>query len=873
MHERTGCEKGVYAARDVVNLLVMRLLAGLLSLLALVLAAANLWAGGSGLNVIVVVNQNSTNSVQLGNDYCEQRGVPPQNYLRLTNWTGGAVEWSPGDFENLLLNPLLAMISARGLTNQAQFVLLSMDIPYRVADGTGQNGTTSVLFYGFKTNTAAPCLPVSCSLPDASSNSYAFSELPFCEAPPDTAATNSFLAMMLTASNVSTADLILSRGVASDSTFPTQTVYLEQTSDAARNVRFVEFDNALMESRILGDNSLVWINSDSTSFTNILGLLAGLAGLSLPINAFVSGAIGDSLTSYAGEMFESSGQTSLLAFLNAGASGSYGTIYEPCNYLQKFPNPLDYFYQERGFCLAEAYYQSVLNPYQGVMAGEPLSAPFARRGAADWSTLADGTVLTGTSALNPSFTAAATNLPLGQVDLFVDGSFVQTLTNLPPSTGNILSVTLNGFTVNYAVPADVTVASVTTGLTAALNAQTNSTQVQAFSVGDRIELQSLNVAVPGNGVTLSAESASGSAAQLTTWLTPARPAFLDTTATGYLGLLVSNALAPGDWLQLAFTITNGTPVTVAVTNLTGSTNVATLTQSLFNAVNATPALQGADGVLAANFADDTFCGIVAAEFTLYARSPGWAAAQIQVTFTASTNLLALPAGTNLLQDNLNDLRPRNHLYVSSGAFALPVSFAFDTTQFPDGWHQLTAVACEGTSVRTQTPVSRNVQIQNTALTATFASSLAGTNATLSMPLQFSVTANENNISRIELFSTGGCVGVVSNQSTAVFTAPSAMLGLGLHPFYALVTDTAGHRYQTQTVWVRLVPSFTVSISPVPLTLSWAAIPSQRYEVFATTNITGTFQPVASVTATSTVAQWPISAPGGSAAFYRVQLGP
>ena len=46
------------------------------------------------------------------------------------------------------------MVASRGLTNQAQFVLLSMDIPYRVTDGTGQNSTTAALFYGFKTNTA-----------------------------------------------------------------------------------------------------------------------------------------------------------------------------------------------------------------------------------------------------------------------------------------------------------------------------------------------------------------------------------------------------------------------------------------------------------------------------------------------------------------------------------------------------------------------------------------------------------------------------------------------------------------------------------------------------------------------------------------------
>jgi len=53
---------------------------------------------------------------------------------------------------------------------------------------------------------------------------------------------------------------------------------------------------------------------------------------------------------------------------------------------------------------------------------------------------------------------------------------------------------------------------------------------------------------------------------LTTLLTPARPAFLDSIAVGYLGLLVSNTPAAGDWLQLDFIKMNGTAVTVSVTN-------------------------------------------------------------------------------------------------------------------------------------------------------------------------------------------------------------------------------------------------------------------------------------------------------------------
>ncbi len=861
------------------NLAGMRLLAGLSSGCAAAFAAGTLWAGGSGLNVIVVVNQNSTNSVQLGNRYCELRGVPPQNVFRMTNWTGGAIDWSRTNFEARLRNPLLAMIAARGLTNQAEFVLLSMDIPYKVQDSdsfASRNSTTSALFYGFKDDTAPPlpCLPACCALPAAASNSYAFRELPLREAEPDTAPTNTFLAMMLTASNLAAADFVLSRGVASDRTFPTQAVYLARTTDAARNVRFVEFDNAIFASRVRGGGPLVWTNTDSTAFTNLLGLMTGLAGPALPANAFVPGALGDSLTSYAGKLFEDrSAQTPLLAFLAAGAAGSYGTVVEPCNYTQKFPDPRAYFYQARGFCLAEAYYQSLLDPYQGLLVGEPLSAPFARPGAADWNSLTNGAGLSGQATLAPGFSAADTNLPLGRVDLFMDGRFLQTMTNLPPAAGNVLSVTLNDFTAYYTVPANATVASVAAGLADELNAQAYYTHVQAWPVGDRLELQSLDVALPGSNLTLAAGAALGSGAQLTTWLAPAREAFLDTTATGYLSLLTSNAPVAGDWLRLDFIKTNGEWVTVSVTNNVSGTTIATLTSNLVNLVNATPALQSPDGVLASEFADDTYCGIVAAEFKLYARSPGWPAAQMQVAFAASTNLLALPPGTNYLQDNLNDLRPRNHLYVSSGALSLPVSFAFDTTQVPDGWHQLTAVAYEGTSVRTQTRVSRNVRIQNTDLSAAFTPLLAGTNATLDMPLRFSVAAAGTNIARIELFSTGGSVGVASNQPAATFTAPSAMLGLGLHPFYAVVTDTDGNRYQTETVSIRLVPSFRLRIAGSPLTLSWAAIPGQHYDVLASTNLAGGFAPVASVTASNTLAQWPVSAPGGAAAFYRVRFSP
>src|ERR1019366_4552653 len=74
-------------------------------------------AGGSGLNTVVIVNQMSSNSCELGNYYCERRQVPPQNVLPIA-WPGGNVSWTNGDFQTSLLPPLRAMLPARRLTNQ-----------------------------------------------------------------------------------------------------------------------------------------------------------------------------------------------------------------------------------------------------------------------------------------------------------------------------------------------------------------------------------------------------------------------------------------------------------------------------------------------------------------------------------------------------------------------------------------------------------------------------------------------------------------------------------------------------------------------------------------------------------------------------------
>ena len=97
---------------------------------------------------------------------------------------------------------------------------------------------------------------------------------------------------------------------------------------------------------------------------------------SIASNRFLDGAIADHLTSFGGALVGCE-QTTALDWLTAGATGSYGTSTEPCNYRAKFPDVgVVMAHYLTGETLVEAYWKSVLMPGQGVFVGDPLARPF-----------------------------------------------------------------------------------------------------------------------------------------------------------------------------------------------------------------------------------------------------------------------------------------------------------------------------------------------------------------------------------------------------------------------------------------------------------------------------------------------------------------
>ena len=845
--------------------------------LTLLFPAFDAAAGGSGLNVAIIVNQNSINSVQLGNFLREQRHVPPQNYLRI-NWTGTNTVWTLTDYSNTLLNPFLSMLSSRQLTNQIDYVVLSMDIPYRITNGAnGFGSTTSTMFYGIKPDSRDL---LTCPLADGSSNSYAGSEGIFRATPPNGPGSNSFLVTMITASNLTLAEKTVAQGVSSDGTFPTQPVVLVESTDTIRNVRYLAFDNAVFNARLRGNYAMERVNAFTNNTynylvpTNILGYQNGSAVLTVTTNCFVPGAMADSLTSFGGQILENNDQTPILAFLAGGATGTYGTVAEPCNYPQKFPDPQNYFYQARGFSLAECYYQSVTNPYQGMVMGEPLAAPFAKPGSGSWIGLATNARFSGTTNLSVHFNGSDAQHPVQQIDLFLDGNRLQTVTNIAPTSGDMLHVTLNGFATNYTVPPGADIGSVASNLVNILNGVTyqSATKVLAILHGDRIELQSTDPTKTGAQVSVSVSSTNLSGAA-STFIHANCSTFLDSIAPGYKSYELSGTPSASSYLRLTVTKTNTDIVSLAVTN-TGNGTLTQLAQQLLNLVAATPGLEGSDGMAGDDLQTDPSSGD--AFFNLVALSGGYAAALLQANLTGSPDITVLESGTDTLTDNITDLKPRNHLYITAGATNLSATFSFNTAMLADGYHELVAVVYEGSHVRTQARATQSIVIQNTPLAATFMTLVGGTNAALEATLQFAVSANPSSINTIQFFSTGGLLAAVTNQSSATFSVAAAMLGLGSHPFYAVVTDNSGHQYRTQTTCMKIVgltTPITLQINSPPPLLSWNGAAGRSYDVLSTTNLNTVYHMRTTVIPTNSTGFWLETNTVPAQQFYRVRVTP
>lgn len=311
----------------------------------------------SAADLALVINVDDPLSTALGAHYQKARGIPARNVLRVRLGTPRAV-LSPDDFARVWQQ------AEQVLPRSIQAYALAWRLPYRV----GCMSITTAFAMGYGTRFCATgCKPTAPNpLYDRASRAP---YTDFRVRP----------AMLLAARTLENGRQLIARGVQSDGLQPRGRAYLVKTADQARSTRAPSF--AFIRMALGGRLPIEIIERDGIRDRfDILFYFTGATQVPyLETLGFLPGAVADHLTS-AGGVLDGTGQMSALRWLEAGATGSYGAVIEPCNFPQKFPDPgLMMKYYLAGDTLVEAYWKSVVWPGQGVFIGEPLAAPFAVR--------------------------------------------------------------------------------------------------------------------------------------------------------------------------------------------------------------------------------------------------------------------------------------------------------------------------------------------------------------------------------------------------------------------------------------------------------------------------------------------------------------
>ncbi|VXB19993.1 TIGR03790 family protein [Massilia sp. 9I] len=305
----------------------------------------------------IVINDEDPSSVAVGDYYRKRRSIPAANVVHV-RIPGKPRSISPAQFR-LLKEEIDSQLGPK-----VQAVLMVWTAPYAV----DCNSITGAYTLGFDGGQCAK----TCAAGEPSAYFNSRSAHPFTDH-------QMRISMLLPTESVEKAKALVDRGVSAGFRTVPATAYYLATSEKARNTRAGFFPRTgriparKLTTKVLQADAL-------ENVKDILVYQTGMAQVAkLDTLGFVPGALADHLTSLGGDLLGSS-QMSSLRWLDAGATASYGTVSEPCNHWQKFPNPsvlLRHYLS--GNSAIEAYWKSVAWPSQGLFIGEPLAAPYRER--------------------------------------------------------------------------------------------------------------------------------------------------------------------------------------------------------------------------------------------------------------------------------------------------------------------------------------------------------------------------------------------------------------------------------------------------------------------------------------------------------------
>ncbi|HUU82201.1 MAG TPA: Ig-like domain-containing protein [Phycisphaerae bacterium] len=413
-------------------------------------AGVGLWvqsaaAGGGAHNVVVLIDPTDADSLYLGNYYVAARRIPSRNvvYLSQDAW----------DYAALVNDPVEAMLgelSNRGLEDHIDYAVLASGRVYRVpASGYVTEVDCSVVDH-FSVSAAYTLAHLSNAvlagdstdafgLTSTEPNQY-FSTTDAAVAfsggagwqggsPSSAAGAPRYLVGALlgyTGLRGNTpAEVVaqIDRSVAADGTRPAGTFYYMKTTDEARSSpRDPFFPDAISSISTLGGQAVQIDDVLPNGHHDCLGIMTGWPNprVGSADVTLLPGSYGDHLTSWAAT-FDKSPQTKVSMWIAEGASGSHGTVEEPCAVPGKFPHPRVYVYYFQGLSLGESLFRSLeYLPYQGLIYGDPLTQPFAYIPTVEVPD-APSSPVSGVVPLTPQATTAKPGAGIARLDLVVDG--------------------------------------------------------------------------------------------------------------------------------------------------------------------------------------------------------------------------------------------------------------------------------------------------------------------------------------------------------------------------------------------------------------------------------------------------------------------
>lgn len=439
-----------------------------------------------GLSTVVAYNADSRDSRELARLFAKTHDVPAANLCAVkvpkNAWTMSEAEFAR------LRDDIDVFFAANRLAGRIRFLVLSCDIPTRAGR---DNSTTAALFYGLHPRTSGV---QGCDMAPGSANPYFSAERTY-RPEAGWVEGNKPLVFSLAVPSPAEGKALLSRA-----RLPAPekaVVCLHGSADGARNVRHPRYPAVERLWKLCGPGRFPSL-SLSVAPSNYPAVSDPVAGYTIgrvapPSNflanaTFAGTAIAEHLTS-CGAIFPDAcnGQDTLWKWFEAGAGASYGTVAEPCNFTAKFPDPMLYFWYARGFTAGEALWMSVKNPYQGLMAGDPLMRPYARTPEIEVLRPEPGATFRKGDSFRLRLRRAEGEAAPVHVAMYVDGRFHAVVAKPVAPTLNELVVTIGEDEFRYAVAPGEMTGEAVAGIAWAIQRNSRG-KYKAKAFSDRLEV-------------------------------------------------------------------------------------------------------------------------------------------------------------------------------------------------------------------------------------------------------------------------------------------------------------------------------------------------------------------------------------------------